>query len=259
MANKIIKHVPAVPSTPTPTSLLQMALEKGVDTEQLNKLMDLQERYEKKEARKSFFDALSQFQTLVPELKKTKLASINSSKGNFSYKFADLGSIAKQINPFLRECGLSYRWDFKENAGGLEVTCHVSHRDGHEEITTMTAGKDDSGFKNAIQQKGSTQTYLQRYTLIGALGLSTADEDNDGKNGKPAQAKQQQNQPEQSEEEALQQWADLIKQQARQIELTGLYIKNKKLVDGWDKLKALFKERQEELKQISQPKTVTLP
>jgi hypothetical protein len=45
----------------------------------------------------------------------------------------------------------------------------------------MSAGADSTGNKNNIQSIGSTRTYLQRYTLVGALGLSTADEDNDGK------------------------------------------------------------------------------
>ena len=44
----------------------------------------------------------------------------------------------------------------------------------------MTADKDTSGNKNSIQSIGSTRTYLQRYTLIGALGLSTAEDDTDG-------------------------------------------------------------------------------
>ena len=40
---------------------------------------------------------------------------------------------------------------------------------------------DTSGKKNEIQSRGSTITYLQRYTLIGALGLTTADEDIDAR------------------------------------------------------------------------------
>ena len=54
------------------------------------------------------------------------------------------------------------------------MTCVLSHRDGHFEETTLTAGRDDSGKKNAIQQVGSTITYLQRYTLKAALGLAAA-------------------------------------------------------------------------------------
>lgn len=44
----------------------------------------------------------------------------------------------------------------------------------------MRAPSDLSGNKNAIQAIGSTTTYLMRYTLIAAFGLTTADEDNDG-------------------------------------------------------------------------------
>jgi len=257
MRNQITKMQSALP-VPTPTTLLEKAIEKGVDMAQLKELMDLQERWEKKEAKKAFLDALSNFQSMVPELKKGKTAKINSQKGSFSYKYADLGSITKAINPFLRECGLSYTWDFKEKGDKLEVTCHVSHRDGHEQTTSMEAGKDMSGAKNDIQQKGSTQTYLQRYTLIGALGLSTADEDIDGKGSSTTQQEQKQ-QPEQTEDEALEQWAELLKATPRQIELTALYMKNKKAVDGWDKLKAMFKDRQEELKQNFKPEKVSMP
>src|SRR5690606_10591416 len=42
------------------------------------------------------------------------------------------------------------------------------------------APPDGSGNKNAIQGIGSTSTYLQRYTLSAAFGLTTADEDDDG-------------------------------------------------------------------------------
>ena len=45
----------------------------------------------------------------------------------------------------------------------------------------MTALADKTGSKNAVQAIGSTVTYLQRYTLIGALGITTADDDMDAR------------------------------------------------------------------------------
>jgi hypothetical protein len=50
---------------------------------------------------------------------------------------------------------------------------------GHKIETSIEAGSDTSGSKNAIQAIGSTISYLKRYTLENVLGLS-ADEDNDG-------------------------------------------------------------------------------
>jgi uncharacterized protein (DUF3820 family) len=60
---------------------------------------------------------------------------------------------------------------------------------GHSESTTLSAAKDGSGNKNDIQARGSAATYLQRYTLIGALGLTTANEDVDGAGTKEIEVK----------------------------------------------------------------------
>ncbi len=51
---------------------------------------------------------------------------------------------------------------------------------GHSEEVTLTANADATGAKNDIQALGSTITYLQRYTILTATGLATADMDNDG-------------------------------------------------------------------------------
>lgn len=224
---------------------------------QMEALMNLQERWEKNQARKSFFAALAKFQAKVPVIPKTKTAKINSQKGFFTYKFADLGTITKTIKPVLEECGLSFRWEFAELNGKLKATCLISHCDGHTESTSMEAGMDNSGAKNDIQQKGSTQTYLQRYTLIGGLGISTAEEDNDGANH-PKTTKPEKQMP--TEEEYLDQWQQIVNDAKTQIELTTLYTKNKKTVDKDEKVKAMFKTRQEQIKS-GQPKTngVTLP
>lgn len=234
--------------SPTPSTLLEKAIEKKVDMAQLKELMDLQERWEKNEAKKKFLEALSLFQSKVPVIKKNKTAKINSPKGSFSYKYGDLANITRTIQKSLTECGLSYRWDFKEKNGMLEVTCHVSHSAGHTEVTTMEAGKDNSGAKNDIQQKGSAQTYLQRYTLIGALGLSTADEDNDGHTSQPNKESN-----DLTEEELHQQWVDLTSQASSLVELSHLFNKNRKAIEEMPKVHALFTARKEVLKQNAKP------
>ena len=168
----------------TPAKLLELAISKDLDVDKLTKLMDLQERWDAQQSKKSFLQAMSNFQSKCPILTKSK----NVSFGNTSYNYIPLGEIAKQIKELLNECGLSYRWETKEN-GNISITCIVSHIDGHSESNTMTAQKDGSGSKNEIQQIGSTMTYLQRYTLIGALGISSADQDADGEQPKKEEIK----------------------------------------------------------------------
>jgi len=161
----------------TPASLLSQAIEKGLDVESLGKLMDLQERWQAGQARKLFFEAFTEFQSSCPDLRKTKEVNFGQTK----YNFAPLADICRQIGKTLKAAGLSYRWEIQDSPTELKVTCLVSHLDGHTEKTTMTSPPDVSGSKNAIQARGSAIEYLKRYTLIGALGLSTADSDIDGR------------------------------------------------------------------------------
>lgn len=172
----------------TPMTLLAMAIEKNLDIDKLEKLMLMKERFDKKEAEKKFFIAFARFQSIVPDLKKNRLVSfdnkpIEGKTRTTSYFYQELADIALHIRKPLDDCGLSYRWDQKENAGVIELMCILSHIDGHELRSAPLSGSPDStGGKNSIQSKGSTITYLRRITLTGILGLSSMDDD-DGKGG----------------------------------------------------------------------------
>lgn len=246
----------------SPPALLRLAIEKGSQMDQLEKLMDLVERWENRQAKKKFLDALSRFQTMVPVLKKNKIATITPRNGgsSYSYRYADLGSIVAQIKKPLKDCGLSYRWEFKQDAALMRVTCFLSHTDGHTESTFMDASPDDSGGKNAIQQRGSTHTYLERYTLIGVLGLATADSDDDAKGAAPVNKKQApppaKKLPTKEIPEYLEQWKDEVKKVTARAALQALYLKNKKTVDSDPDIQAVFKARQE---QLPKPQKSNLP
>lgn len=166
-------------ATHTPTSLISQAIDKGLDVSALEKLMDLQQRWEANEARKLFFRAFTGFQAQCPDLRKTKSVSFGSNAPSFHY--APLSDITRQIAKELKANELSYRWEVQDNEKEIKVTCLISHVAGHTERTTMTASADTGPGRNAIQARGSSISYLQRYTLIGALGLSTADSDIDGR------------------------------------------------------------------------------
>lgn len=159
-----------------PSLLLQLAVQQNLDIDKLEKLMQMQERWQAQQARREFLSAVSQFQAVCPPIEKTKRVAF----GNTKYSYAQLGDIAATIKKPMSDNGLSHRWEIGEDNDNIVVTCIISHVAGHSERTTMKGGKDGSGNKNAIQSSGSTVTYLQRYSLIGALGISTADEDVDG-------------------------------------------------------------------------------
>lgn len=175
----------------SPQGLISQALAQNVPIETLERLMDLQERWQANQAKAAFLRAMSDFQSKCPNLMKSKKVDYPSKSGgqNVKYGYTPLDKITKTIKDVLKECGLSYRWEFEDIDDKMRCWCIVSHVDGHFEKSSMVAGKDSTGNKNDIQSIGSARTYLQRYTLIGALGLSTADEDNDGKTTKPDASK----------------------------------------------------------------------
>lgn len=156
----------------TPLAMLNRAMETGASMEVLEKFMSLHERWEAGNARKAFDAAISEAKAEIPPI-------VKNAKGHNDKRYANFAAIAGVVDPILSKHGLSYRFRTAQT-DKISVTCVLSHRDGHSEETTLAGPADNSGSKNAIQAIGSTLTYLQRYSLIQALGLA-ATEDDDGR------------------------------------------------------------------------------
>lgn len=204
-------------------NLIQMAVSKGADVDTIERLVAMYNEERREVARKAYHLALSNFQSEMPVIKRNKKGYDNN------YKYAELDQLVSVAKPLLVKHGFSYTYkfrDLKKETGlidrvtemveatrkfdidkkkqsaletiireimsekDIEVTIVVTHRDGHSEETTMVGPEDFSGFKNAIQSRGSSTSYLERYTFIGAFGLVTADGDNDGGKGKKVESGQ---------------------------------------------------------------------
>lgn len=171
----------------TPMDMIARAIETGAGMETVEKLMGLQERWEKNQARKAFDEAMAVAKADMPVIVKNREVDFTSAKGRTNYRHEDMAGIARQVDPILARNGLSYRFRTSSLPNEpVTVTCIISHRLGHSEENSLTAGRDESGNKNSIQAVGSTVTYLQRYTLKAALGLS-ASTDDDAKSVEPVE------------------------------------------------------------------------
>jgi len=169
-------------ATITPMQLLQQALEKGIDTDQLTKLVELQERWEDRQARKEFVTAMAAFKAEPLKIVKNQSVSYPSQKGGLvEYDHATLDMVVDVIAPALSAHGLSHAWR-TEQGDKIRVTCIITHVMGHSEEVWLEGELDSTGGKNDIQGVGSTVTYLERYTLLAALGLATKGQDIDAVN-----------------------------------------------------------------------------
>ena len=161
----------------TPMTMLNMAVSQGADLDKLEKLMALQERFEKNEARKAFSEALTSFKAEPLTIDKDKHVKF----GQTEYNHATLGNVTNIIGAALSRHGLSYRWNTEQNEGKIKVSCVLMHVKGHSESISLEAVADTSGAKNGIQAIGSTVSYLQRYTLLAITGTATQEQDDDGR------------------------------------------------------------------------------
>jgi hypothetical protein len=175
-----VDHQPSAVAAPAadmnPNQLIALAVQQGADLDKLEKLMDLQERFNAGEAKKAFNNAMSVFKKAAIVI--TRNADVKYS--GTSYSHATLDHISKAIDEPLSDVGISYRWNTdQKDDGSVSVTCILTHDLGHSEETKLTAAPDKSGSKNPIQAIGSAVTYLQRYTLIAACGLTIGGMDDD--------------------------------------------------------------------------------
>ena len=164
---------------PTPLTMLSMAVAQGADIDKLSKLMDLNDRWEKDQARKAFSAAFAAFKSEAVQIIRTKVITDGPLKGK---KHAELGNIIQAVSPALSLHGLSLNWQLsKDEKEWMEVTCILRHADGHFETVSMGGAPDTGPGRNAIQARGSAKTYLERYTATAILGLAPEDEDTDGR------------------------------------------------------------------------------
>ena len=168
------------PAANSPMGMMLAAVQQGATLEQVEKMMELQERWEAGQARKAFNEALAGFKSEAVEIIKRKQVEFKTDRGTTSYKHAELADVVTGVGPALSKYGFAWGWDVEQKDGRIHVTCTLVHRLGHEKSVTLSAPPDDSGKKNTIQAIASTTTYLERHTLKAVCGISEKGDDNDG-------------------------------------------------------------------------------
>jgi len=168
----------AGPAANSPMGMMLAALNQGAQLEQIEKMMDLQDRWQKGEAKKAYDTAFAAFKAEAVKIIKGKDVTDGPLKGK---SYAELHDVVNAVTPALSKHGLSSSWKLtRDEKDWMEVTCYLRHVGGHEESVSMGGPPDAGGAKNAIQARASTKTYLERYTLKAITGLSEQNDDTDG-------------------------------------------------------------------------------
>lgn len=108
-------------------------------------------------------------------------AKKDAANPHLNSKYATLDSIINSARKPLADNGLSFVQIMEQGADGLMLQTCLMHSSGQwmqgEVLVTASAG--NRGI-NEVQALGSALTYYKRYALSAMLGISVAEEDDDG-------------------------------------------------------------------------------
>lgn len=180
-AHPIAQQASTALAVNSPVAMMMAAMAQGVSPEQVGKMMDLQERWERREAEKAYNVAFAAFKAEAIRILKNREVTAGPLNGK---SYAELHSVVNAVTPALSLHGLSASWKLtRDEPQWLEVTCVLKHSGGHSESVSMGGPPDAGGAKNAIQARASTKSYLERYTLKAICGVAEGGDDDDGAGG----------------------------------------------------------------------------
>jgi len=157
---------------------LQTALNKGVDADSLEKLLNMQERVLDRQAEQAYTQAMVIVQADAKRIVKNKENKQTSSK------YADLDAVISAIKPVYTANGFSISFGTADSphAGHVRVTAKIRHSAGWSESEMIDIPLDDEGIagkKNKTQVHGTSSaiSYGRRYLLAMIFNINTGDDD----------------------------------------------------------------------------------
>lgn len=123
--------------------------------------------------RDKIIGALAKAQAKMGSVTKSNTAKVNSTKGDYSYRYADLAAVVDAATPALNEFGIAVVAAPSVENGGVEVTTMLAHESGQYVGGSVFMGLADM----RPQAVGSAITYGRRYMLQSLTGLAPEDDD----------------------------------------------------------------------------------
>ena len=189
----IVPKAELAPAIPNPGNMLTiLAATPNVSPEIVAKFMDLQDRWEEKQAKKAFDESMAELQANLPIIKKLKPGGKTNS-GVVAYYYAPIESIVQQAGPAIARYGFSYRilTGVRDNRM-LFAECIVKHKLGHTETTAFEVPPGTgTNIMSAPQIQAATYTFCKRYAFCNAFGIMTGDEDTDAQKEKEVNVAEQ--------------------------------------------------------------------
>jgi len=177
MSNDLTIHEEA-----TPASMLQSAIEKGMDAASIQILANIHFQFEEKRAEREFNAALTAFQAECPVILKAKMIEFPTKRGGkFKSQYAEMDDIVEQTKQLREKHGFSFSFKRLMEEKRIIVQCELRHIGGHKTLTEFAVPMPTDFLISEQHAIAGAVTFCERYAFRGALGITTGLPDNDGK------------------------------------------------------------------------------
>lgn len=177
MNDIITREENSAPSVASESATILQVIQRAAadpqcDIEKMERLMQMHERFQSRQAEQQYAEALASMQQELPSIAERGDAAKR-------YTYALWEDINEALKPILAKHGFALSFRIPRNDKGVEVEGVLSHRAGHSERTSILLPADTSGNKNAVQAVASSVSYGKRYTAGALLNFTTHGEDDD--------------------------------------------------------------------------------
>jgi hypothetical protein len=171
------QHQPATGAGMLMRIIETAAMRPDMDLARINGLIDVYERWQRREAENAYNAAFAAFKAEGVHVIRNRTIKDGPLKGK---SYADAYAWVDGISEAMSRHGLSFSWQILEDARDwIRVECRVRHVLGHSEAVPFGGPPDEGGAKNKMHARASTLSYLERYTLKAVTGLAEEDDEAD--------------------------------------------------------------------------------
>lgn len=175
------KEETLLPADPMVSMIERIAMDPNADIAKLERMLDMKERHEARQAKAEFDLSFAKASSEFPEI------PLNGLNNHTNQPYALLKDIIGKTRPVLARYGFSLSFSTEVSERDVIVTAELAHQSGHSKRNSLPLPRDTGAGRNNVQAVGSSQTYGQRYTAQAILGLSLGEdtEDDGGSTGTP--------------------------------------------------------------------------
>lgn len=157
------------------------ARDPNVDIDKMERLLQMQERVQQRNAEQAFNQALNAAQSEMRPI------AANASNPQTKSRYATFDKLDRVLRPIYTENGFSLSFDEGDSPkpDHVRVLCYVSHVAGHTRTYHRDMPADGKGAKGGdvmtkTHAAGAAGSYGARYLLKGIFNVAVGEEDDDG-------------------------------------------------------------------------------